>query len=129
MDTADIKIITDLNSELKKDFRLALAAQSTHISARLDLKVETKLSGVDKKVDRLLNHNEKQNGWIEKHNERLDAIDGEEGTIEKLSWMTKLGKNWRVVIGGIVITFFALHSLFEYVNIKTIIQFAIKIFT
>lgn len=122
MDTEDIKIITDLNSGLKDDFIRALGDQSTVLSARLDLKVEEKLSGMDKKVDRLLNHNDKQNGWIEGHTKRLEAI-------EKLSWMTKLGKNWRVVIGGVVITFFALHSLFEYVNIKTIIQFAIKIFT
>ena len=122
MDVDDIKIITDLNSDLKKDFRQALGDQSTAISARLDLKIETKLSHSEKKIDRLLLHNEKQNGWIKGHTQRL-------GALEDNDFMTKLGKNYKIIIGAVVITFFALHSLFEYVNVKTIIQFAIKIFT
>ena len=129
-----------LQVNLEKHMDQVIGLQSTVISGRVDAKIDQKMGDIHKDIRKLLSHNDKQNGWIEGHTKRMDKLDGEDGHIESLkveaiaskahrSMMTKIFKNYKVIIGAVIITFFVLNSLFEYVNIRTIIEFAIKIFT
>ena len=51
----------------------AIAAQATVISARVDLKIDQKMSPMAKEISDIRNHQIEQNGWIERHSLSLDA--------------------------------------------------------
>ena len=38
-------------------------------------RIDERVKGMDKKIDTVVAHNEKQNGWIQKHSDRLTAIE------------------------------------------------------
>ena len=82
MDKDTIDFITGQNKELKDEFRSSIADMATAISGRVDDKIEMKMNVFDKKMDKMLAHNEKQNGWIQKHNDCINELSEDVDKVE-----------------------------------------------
>ena len=94
MDKSTATFITNQNEILKNDIEKLMAAQATVISARVDLKIEQKMGGLGQKIDSICAHNEKQNGWIKEHAEKIEK---NAKTLEKELWFFRLiGRNPKV---------------------------------
>lgn len=79
MDNATvIKLLT----QQKDDIKDLMEGQSAVISARVDAKFDQKFAPLEAKVDSILEHNRRQNGWIKSHTEKLEEIDGRAGDLE-----------------------------------------------
>jgi len=102
----------------------------------VDHKIDQKLSAMDKKVDKILLHNDKQNGWIKEHRKKLDDHDKmidnlkDEADASKAqrSRFNKLAKNWYWIMAGFLIGWFILYSIADKVTIRMIIDFFINLF-
>ena len=75
LNKATVDFIVEQNALLKDDLKNAMADQATAISARVDDKIEIKMNSVERKIDSIVDHNERQNGWIKDHKLRLDAVE------------------------------------------------------
>jgi len=126
--------IHENRDSVKEEF----AIQATAISGRVDAKMDEKLGDLKQDVGKLLAHNEKQNGWIMDHGDRLEKLDGDDGCVSRLEveaaasqshrhYFKKLGQNWKWLAAAVIIGLFALHSLFDAVNVKTIIEWIGKL--
>lgn len=141
MDDATKLLLENILSQIKENRDAVgndIALQSTAISGRVDAKIEEKLGGIKEDIGELLAHNSKQNGWIQEHTNRLGKLDCEGGAIDKLEveaaaskshrhYFKKVGKNWKWLAAAIILGLFALHSLFDVVNIKTLFDWIVKL--
>jgi hypothetical protein len=140
MDEATKLLLEDILHQIqtnRKEVKEDIALQATAISGRVDAKIDEKLGEIKLDVQELLAHNQRQNGWIKDHNERLDDLDGKEGVISRLEiaaaacqshrhGFKKAAKNWKWLLAAVILGFFLLHSLFDIVNVGTIIQWVTK---
>jgi len=68
----DNTTIIQLFAKQDEHMEKLMAAQATVISARVDLKIEEKMNVFGKKIDNIIVHNEKQNGWLKSHTELIE---------------------------------------------------------
>jgi len=136
MDKETVEFILEQNQNLKKDFRNSLADLGTAISARVDHKIDQKLSAIDKKVDKILLHNDRQNGWIKQHRKKLDdhermidnlKVEADAGKAQR-SRFNKLAGNWYWILAGFLIGWFILYSIADKITISMIIDFFTTLF-
>jgi hypothetical protein len=141
MDDATKLLLENILDQIKENRDAVgndIALQATAISGRVDAKMEEKLGDIKGDIGKLLSHNDKQNGWIKDHTDRLEKLDGEEGVIDMLQGesmacaahrghVKKFSKNWKWVVAATILGFFILHSVFEVVNLKTIIDWVVKL--
>jgi len=141
MDEATKLLLEDILHQVRTnrdDVREDIALQATAISGRVDAKMDEKLGEIREDVGKLLAHNERQNGWIKDHNERLDKLDGKDGAVARLEisaaacsshrhGFKKAAKNWKWLLAAVILGFFLLHSIFDIVNVGTIIDWIGKL--
>ena len=114
-----IKLLT----QQKEDIKDLMEGQSTVISARVDAKFDQKFAPLDAKVDSILEHNERQNGWIKEHTLKLaageDRMDGiDDCQQQSIRWRLFIKKRWYIIVA--VIALISLITSWSYHNINVI---------
>jgi len=60
-------------------------------------RIDERVKSMDKKIDTVVAHNEKQNGWIKKHSERITVIEsktsGKKELILFFLWLSVIAAN------------------------------------
>ena len=129
MDKDVVNFITNQNETLRKtlkdDMTEIIGLQSTVISARVDNKIDQKMNNMMGKVDSICAHNERQNGWIKDHTERIMK---NENSLEKELWFFRLiGRNPKISAIVFLILIMAGAYGITKININKTIEKAIPV--
>ena len=112
--------LKESQQEVKKDLLRSLDEHYTVLSAR----VKEEHEHTDRKVDRVLAHNDKQNGWIEDHAEAITELQGATASCRTHRLQQKAFlKNWKLWIVLTLAAMYGLHRAFEAVSFSQIIEF------
>jgi len=64
---------------------------------QLLIRIDERVKGMDVKIDSIVKHNEKQNGWIMSHSDRITAIEaktsGKRELILSILWLVVIVAN------------------------------------
>ena len=103
-------------------------AKFTHLSAvmqdnkaQLEELAEHNKEVVNVKLDKLLEHNERQNGWIKKHSEKIEAVESHVTECKKqrehIVWLVK---HFYLIVVGIVLISLSVSFSYHHLNINKI---------
>ena len=119
MDKDVVNFITSQNNtlrhDLKEDMTEIVSLQSTVISARVDAKIEQKMGGMDRKIDLIVAHNERQNGWINDHNTK---ICNNEKAVKELWFFRVIGRNPKISAAAFLIVIMGCVYGYTKINFK-----------
>ncbi len=122
----DNETVIKLLTGHKNDIKDLMEGQSAIISARVDAKFDQKFAPLEAKVDSIVEHNDRQNGWITAHTlnleankDRVDKLEDVcEQTVNDRAWAKK---RWYVIVIAIAAISLLTSWSFHNVNlIKTI---------
>jgi len=86
LDKETSEFIECQNQIMRTHMTEIIGLNTTVISARLDNKMDEKLKPIIEKLDRVVNHQEKQNGWIQDHSLKIEAnLDNIEANASDIS--------------------------------------------
>ena len=121
-----LKIMNQSQLSLKQDIREMLQDSNIGIHAKIIDEVDK----IDVKIDSVLNHQERQNNMLGKHEESLKSIEVEHAkvtTYQDTCPAAKVSENWKLIVGISLILMFLSNYVYANVHWLTVLDWIKKI--